>query len=409
MDYKEINELDQKYYMNTFGPRLPVAFEYGEGCTLYDVQGKAYIDFVAGIAVNSLGYNHPALKKAVMDQAEKLFHCSNLFYIEHQARLAKVLVQNSCGDRVFIANSGAEANEGAIKLARKYFYSKNLQRYEIITTINSFHGRTMATLAATGQEKYQKPFRPMPAGFVHVPFNDLEAVKKTITDKTCAIMVEPIQGEGGVIEAAPEYIHGLRKICDQEGILLIFDEVQTGLGRTGKLFGYQQYDVEPDIFTLAKGLGGGIPIGAVVAKEFVASSMEPGDHGTTFGGNPLACSAALAVLNTVLEDGFMETVANVAGYFKKRLTKLRDKYPFIKEVRGKGLMLGMELDQRVSGKEMVLNMLGKGFIINCAGGNTLRFVPPLIIQQDHIDKLISALKEEFIDISTSKGWESDHA
>ncbi|MFY9295722.1 MAG: acetylornithine transaminase [Caldicoprobacterales bacterium] len=395
MDYKEVKELDEKYYFNTFGSRLPVSFEYGEGCTLYDSQGKKYTDFVAGIAVNTLGYNHPALVEAITSQSEKLLHCSNLFYIKAQAQLAKLLVENSCGDKVFLCNSGAEANEGAIKLARKYFYSKNLYKYEIITTLNSFHGRTMATLAATGQEKYQKPFEPLPTGFVHVPFNDIEAVENAISYKTCAVMVEPIQGEGGVIPATAEYMQALRKLCDDRGILLIFDEVQTGIGRTGKLFGYEQYGIEPDIFTLAKGLGGGIPIGAIVAKAFVASAMEPGDHGTTFGGNPLACTAALAVLSTILEEGILETVKDKGEYFTDQLIKLKNKFSFIKEVRGKGLMLGVELDEEVSGKEIVLDMLNRGFIINCAGNNTLRFVPPLIIQKDHIDDLVENLEKSF--------------
>ncbi|MFY9426187.1 MAG: acetylornithine transaminase [Caldicoprobacterales bacterium] len=395
MDYKEVKELDEKYYFNTFGSRLPVSFEYGEGCTLYDSQGKKYTDFVAGIAVNTLGYNHPALVEAITSQSEKLLHCSNLFYIKAQAQLAKLLVENSCGDKVFLCNSGAEANEGAIKLARKYFYSKNLYKYEIITTLNSFHGRTMATLAATGQEKYQKPFEPLPTGFVHVPFNDIKAVENAISYKTCAVMVEPIQGEGGVIPATAEYMQALRKLCDDRGILLIFDEVQTGIGRTGKLFGYEQYGIEPDIFTLAKGLGGGIPIGAIVAKAFVASAMEPGDHGTTFGGNPLACTAALAVLSTILEEGILETVKDKGEYFTDQLIKLKNKFSFIKEVRGKGLMLGVELDEEVSGKEIVLDMLNRGFIINCAGNNTLRFVPPLIIQNDHIDDLVENLEKSF--------------
>jgi len=392
MDYKKVKELDEKYYFNTFGSRLPVSFEYGDGCTLYDSQGKKYRDFVAGIAVNTLGYNHPALREAIVKQSAKLLHCSNLFYIEPQAKLAKMLVENSCGDKVFLCNSGAEANEGAIKLARKYFYSKNLYKYEIITTLNSFHGRTMATLAATGQEKYQKPFEPLPTGFVHVPFNDIEAVEKAISYRTCAVMVEPIQGEGGVVPATFEYMKTLRKLCDDKGILLIFDEVQTGIGRTGKLFGYEHYGVEPDIFTLAKGLGGGVPIGAVVAKDFVASAMEPGDHGTTFGGNPLACAAALAVLSTVLKEGFLANVKDVGEYFKNQLIQLKKKFPFIKEVRGKGLMLAMELDNALSGKELVLDMLDRGFIINCTGNNTLRFVPPLIIQKEDIDALIENLK-----------------
>lgn len=401
MDYKEIKELDEKYYFNTFGSRLPVAFEWGEGATLYDSQGQKYMDFVAGIAVNTLGYNHPALKEAIAKQVEKLLHCSNLFYIESQAQLAKTLVENSCGDKVFLCNSGAEANEGAIKLARKYFYSKNLYKYEIITTLNSFHGRTMATLAATGQEKYQKPFEPMPTGFVHVPFNDIEAVEKAVSYKTCAVMVEPIQGEGGVIPATAQYMKALRKLCDDKGILLIFDEVQTGIGRTGKLFGYEHYDVEPDIFTLAKGLGGGVPIGAVVAKDFVASAMEPGDHGSTFGGNPLACSAALAVLSSVLKEGFLENVKAVGEYFTSKLLELKEKFPFIREVRGKGLMLGMELENTISGKKVVLDMLHKGFIINCTGNNTLRFVPPLIIEKEDIDALVENLKNSLVKESSN--------
>lgn len=401
MDYKEIKELDEKYYFNTFGSRLPVAFEYGEGCTLYDNQGQKYMDFVAGIAVNTLGYNHPALKEAIAKQAKKLLHCSNLFYIESQAQLAKLLVENSCGDKVFLCNSGAEANEGAIKLARKYFYAKNLYKYEIITTLNSFHGRTMATLAATGQEKYQKPFEPMPTGFVHVPFNDIEAVEKAVSYKTCAVMVEPIQGEGGVIPATAQYMKALRKLCDDKGILLIFDEVQTGIGRTGKLFGYEHYDVEPDIFTLAKGLGGGVPIGAVVAKDFVASAMEPGDHGSTFGGNPLACSAALAVLSSVLKEGFLENVKAVGEYFTSKLLELKEKFPFIREVRGKGLMLGMELENTISGKKVVLDMLHKGFIINCTGNNTLRFVPPLIIEKEDIDSLVENLEISLVKESSN--------
>lgn len=401
MDYKEIKELDEKYYFNTFGSRLPVAFEYGEGCTLYDNQGQKYMDFVAGIAVNTLGYNHPALKEVIAKQAKKLLHCSNLFYIESQAQLAKTLVENSCGDKVFLCNSGAEANEGAIKLARKYFYAKNLYKYEIITTLNSFHGRTMATLAATGQEKYQKPFEPLPTGFVHVPFNDIEAVEKAVSYKTCAVMVEPIQGEGGVIPATAQYMKALRKLCDDKGILLIFDEVQTGIGRTGKLFGYEHYDVEPDIFTLAKGLGGGVPIGAVVAKDFVASAMEPGDHGSTFGGNPLACSAALAVMSTVLKEGFLENVKAVGEYFTSKLLELKEKFPFIREVRGKGLMLGMELENTISGKKVVLDMLHKGFIINCTGNNTLRFVPPLIIEKEDIDALVENLKNSLVKESSN--------
>ncbi|MFO7153561.1 MAG: acetylornithine transaminase [Caldicoprobacter oshimai] len=395
MDTQKIIALDKKYYMNTFGERIPIVFEYGQQSTLYDKEGKAYTDFVAGIAVNVLGYGHPALVEAITSQAKKLIHCSNLFYIEAQAQLAKLLVENSCGDRVFFANSGAEANEGAIKLARKYFRDKGMNKYEIITAVNSFHGRTLATLAATGQEKYQKPFVPMPAGFKSVPYNDLEAVRNAITDSTCAVMIELIQGEGGVIEATHEYVKGLEQLCSERGILLILDEVQTGIGRTGKLFAYQHFDIQPDIITLAKGLGGGVPIGAIIAKESVASAFEPGSHGSTFGGNPLACSASIAVLTTLLQEGLIERCAEVGNYFKQKLNALKDRYHFIKDVRGKGLMLGMELDPSVPGKEVVNAALSEGYIINCAGHNTLRFVPPLVITKQEIDGLVDTLDKIF--------------
>jgi acetylornithine aminotransferase/acetylornithine/N-succinyldiaminopimelate aminotransferase len=402
MNTQEIIAMDKKYYMNTFGDRIPVVFEYGKGSTLYDKQGNAYIDFLAGIAVNVLGYGHPALIEAITAQAQKLIHCSNLFYIESQAKLAKLLVENSCGHKVFFANSGAEANEGAIKLARKYFRDKKINKYEIITAINSFHGRTLATLAATGQEKYQKPFIPMPTGFKSVPYNNLEAVSNAITETTCAIMVELIQGEGGVIEATYEYVKGLEQLCREKDILLILDEVQTGMGRTGKLFAYQHFDIQPDIITLAKGLGGGVPIGAIIAKENIASTFDPGSHGSTFGGNPLACSAAIAVLTTLLQDGLIDRCAKLGVYFKQKLNNLKDKYNFINDVRGKGLMLGIELTSSISGKEVVKAVLSKGFIINCAGHNTLRFVPPLVITQHEIDSLIEALDCIFKGISEIK-------
>ncbi len=395
LSFEEIQALDQEYYLNCFGTRLPAVFEYGEGSTLYDREGKAYLDFLAGIAVNILGYGHPAILNAIETQSKKLLHCSNFFYIKSQSFLAKALVENSCGDKAFFCNSGAEANEGAIKLARKYFYAKGKHKYEIITTLNSFHGRTMATLSATGQEKYQKPFEPMPTGFVHVPYNDINAIKKAINYSTCAVMVEPIQGEGGIVEANLDYMKELKELCDKKDILLIFDEVQTGIGRTGKLFGYQHYDIEPDIFTLAKGLGGGIPIGAVVAKDEIASAIEPGDHGTTFGGNPLATSVGLAVLSTIIEDEFLEKVEEKAAFFKGRLLDLKNSYSFIKDIRGKGLMLGLELNSSIEGKDVVLDMLNRGFIINCTGDNTLRFVPPLIIEKQEIERFINGLDQSF--------------
>ncbi len=395
MTLNNIMQADKDYHMNTFGDRTPVSFTHGEGSVLFDGMGNAYVDFLAGIAVNSLGYNHPKLTEAIVTQSRKLLHCSNLFYIEPQARLAKLLVEHSCGDKVFFCNSGAEANEGAIKLVRKFFNKQGLHKYEITSVFNSFHGRTLATIAATGQEKYQKPFEPMPKGFMHVPYNDLAAVEEAVTENTAAVMVEVIQGEGGVVEGTVEYLQGLQDLCKKNGLLLIIDEVQTGIGRTGKLFGYEHYGIEPDIFTLAKGLGGGVPIGAIIAKGPAAQAFEPGDHGTTFGGNPLACSAGLVVMETVLEEGFLSDVEFKGQLFKKGLTELKNDFAFIKDVRGKGLMLGLELEERISGKEIVRKMLDKGFVINCAGLNTLRFVPPLVITEKQIQKLIEALYYTF--------------
>lgn len=391
VDLSEIIAADKRYYMNTFGERMPVAFEHGKGCVLYDKNGKAYIDFVAGIAVNALGYAHPALIDAITEQAKKLIHCSNLYYIENQAKLAQMLAENTCGDKVFFGNSGAEANEGAIKLARKYFYNKGQERYEIITAKASFHGRTLATLAATGQDKYHKPFEPMPAGFINIPFNDLEAVESAISSTTAAIMVEPIQGEGGVFVADNSYMKGLRKLCDENDLLLIFDEIQTGLGRTGKFFAYEHYGIEPDIFTSAKALGGGIPLGAVIAKEQVAAAFEPGDHGSTFGGGPLACAAGMAVVQTILDEQLSDYAAQTGQYFFDCLKQLHAEYGFITDVRGKGLMLGMELDQSINGKDIVKAAFCNGFLINCAAHNTLRFIPPLIITKNEIDMLIEML------------------
>ena len=307
MKLNEIIEMDKKYFMNTFGNRTPVCFEYGKGINLWDTDGKMYYDFLAGIAVSALGHSNPKLVNAIKTQAEKLIHCSSLYYIEPQAKLAKVIVENSCADKVFFANSGAEANEGAIKLARIYFGKKGKPgKFEIITLDKSFHGRTLATIAATGQDKYQKPYSPLTPSFSKVPINDLKALEKEITDATCAVMIEPIQGESGVNLTNIEYMMGVRKLCDEKGVLLIFDEVQCGLGRTGKLFGYQHFGIEPDIFTLAKALGGGFPIGALCAKDHVASAFEPGDHGSTFGGNPLACAAGLAVMDVILNEKLVE-------------------------------------------------------------------------------------------------------
>lgn len=394
----EIMEMDSKYYMNTFGPRTPVCFEYGKGMKLYDTEGKEYYDFLGGIAVNVLGHGHPVLVEAICSQASKVIHTSSLYYIEPQAKLAKMLVENSCAERVFFANSGAEANEGAIKLAKIYFKKKNMpDKYGIITIKNSFHGRTLTTVAATGQEKYQKPYEPLIPGFKHVPLNDIEALKSAITDEVCAIMLEPVQGESGVHPADIEYMKAVRQLCDEKGLLLIFDEVQTGIGRTGKLFGYEHFGVEPDIFTLAKALGGGVPIGAVCAKEFVAKAFEPGDHGSTFGGNPLACAAGLAVLETIIKEDLVSKASQTGDYFKKLLAKLSEKHGNIAEIRGIGLMIGIEFsDNRAV--EIKNRLFDKGFIVGSVGKSVLRLLPPLIIKNEDVDAFICALNDILAEI-----------
>lgn len=394
MNLEQIIELDKSCYMNVFGSRTPVCFEYGKGSTLYDKSGKAYIDFLGGIAVNCLGYGDEGLTQAISEQAQKLIHCSNLFYIEKQTELAQKLYQLSGGYKCFFCNSGAEANEGAFKLARKYFYAQGIDRYEIISAKNSFHGRTMATIAATGQEKYQLPYAPLPVGFINVEYNSIDALKSALTPHTAAVVLETTQGESGVIEGRPEYLKAVSELCRKEGILLIVDEVQTGMGRTGTMFSFEQYNLKPDIFTLAKGLGGGVPIGAVLARPETADAFAPGDHGSTFGGNPLACAAAVYVTHR-LDENMLSQVTQKGEYLKSRLGELAKKYSFIKEVRGKGLLVGMELSQNISGKDIVAKALIKGFILNCAGHNTLRFAPPFIITKEEIDALIGALDEIF--------------
>ncbi|NLW02401.1 MAG: acetylornithine transaminase [Clostridiaceae bacterium] len=387
MRLNEIVEMDRKYYMNTFN-RAPVCFERGEGMYLWDIDGKRYTDLLAGIAVSVLGHSHSALVHAITDQASKLIHCSNLYYIESQAKLARLIAENSCADKVFFANSGAEANEGAIKLARLYFRKKGYpEKYEIITLEKSFHGRTLATLAATGQEKYHKDYCPLTPKFLSVPINDLDALEKAINPHTCAVMLEPIQGESGVNPTTHEYIRGVRELCDRKDILLIFDEVQCGLGRTGKLFGYQHYGVEPDIFTLAKGLAGGFPIGALCAKDSVASAFEPGDHGSTFGGNPLACRAGYAVLSTILNEKLCENSERMGQYLVDSLNRLKKENPLIKEVRGKGLMIGIELTKPAA-KAVNAKCLEQGFLAGIVGDSIIRLLPPLIITKQDIDEFI---------------------
>ena len=391
MTTKEIIDMGSKYVMNTYG-RLPMALVRGQGVKVWDAEGKEYLDFLSGIAVNSLGHCHPKVVEAVCRQAETLMHVSNIYWIEPQVKLAELLVENSCADKAFFCNSGAEANEAAIKLARKYAKQNyGPEKYEIITALQSFHGRTLAAITATGQPKYQKDFEPLPGGFKYVPFNDLAALKEAVGPHTCAVMLEPIQGEGGVHPADADYLQGVKEICRQNNLLLIFDEVQCGLGRTGNFLGHQLYGVEPDIFTLAKALGNGFPIGAMLAKDEVAAAFKPGDHASTFGGNPLACAAALAAMQTMLHDNVIENAAEMGEYFKQKLTVLAEKHSMIKDIRGAGLMIGVEIDGE--GSEIVNKCREKGLLINCAGSSVLRFLPPLIVQRADIDAAVDILDQ----------------
>ena len=390
MNLHEIMELDQQYYMNTFGARTPVAFEKGQGMTLTALDGGVYTDYLGGIAVNALGYGHPALTQAVVEQARRLMHCSNLYYIEKQAELAQMLVDQiggPCGlTKVFFGNSGAEANEGALKLARAYFYKQGIQRYEVISAKNSFHGRTLATVAATGQSKYQAPYHPLTPGFINVEYNSMPAILNALTGHTAAILLEVIQGEGGVIEADPEYLAQVSALCKEKGLLLIVDEVQTG-----KPLAIQHYGLKPHIVTLAKALGGGIPIGAVMAQEEVARAFVPGDHGSTFGGNPLACAAGVAVVTEIMKPGFLDNVCAMGAALKQSLESLKARHGCILDVRGKGLLLGLELDAAIDGKAIVQRMFEHRLLINCAAHNTLRFAPPLIIGEKEIQLLTDTL------------------
>ncbi len=380
-------QLADQYLMKTYR-RAPVAFASGTGMRLTDLDGKTYLDFVAGVAVNVLGHSHPALVAAIQAQAARLIHVSNLYQIPEQARVAQWLVEHSACDRVFFCNSGAEANEAAIKLARKWGKQQGAGKFEIIVAEHSFHGRTLAALAATAQPKYQQGFEPLPEGFVPVPFNDLDALRAAITEKTCAVMLEPVQGEGGVHPARPAYLQGVRRVCDQRGLALILDEIQTGIGRTGKLFAYEHFGIEPDILTLAKALGGGVPIGALLAKTRFAEAFGPGDHGATFGGNPLACAAALAVL-TAVADGLVVHAAEVGKYLVEQLEGLARTHPTITEVRGLGLMLAVEL--RTEAAPIVDAARERGLLINAVKPTTLRLVPPLIVTRADVDEAVRIL------------------
>ncbi|MFW6148323.1 MAG: aspartate aminotransferase family protein [Atribacterota bacterium] len=393
---KELIEDEGKYLIQTY-KQPEMVLDRGEGTKVWDMEGKMYYDFIGGIAVNSLGYCHPRIVDAIHKQSEKLIHCSNLFYNVPQILLARELVNNSCGDRVFFGNSGAEANEAAIKLAVKYFKEQDKEKYKIIYMKDSFHGRTIATLAATGKYKYQKDYLSLLPTFKQAIFNDLDSVKDSYDEKVAAVLVEPVQGEGGINIATVEFMEGLREFCDNKDILLIFDEIQCGLGRTGKMFAYQNYDIEPDMLTLAKPLGGGLPLGALIAKEKIASAYKPGDHGTTFGGNPVACSAAFAFLKVLEEDGLLGECQKKSKYFRGSLELLKKKYPdLIKEIRVIGLMVGLELEK--DGPKIVKKMLDEGILINCTAENVLRFLPPLIVQEEEIDYLINALDKIFKEI-----------
>ncbi len=391
MPTEELKWDADQYLMNTYA-RSPISIVRGRGSRVYDLEGREYLDFVAGIAVNVLGHGHPDLVAAIQKQAQQLLHASNLYYTEPQTKLAKMLVEHSFAKKVFFCNSGAEANEAAIKLARRYAHQKyGAERYEIITMLQSFHGRTMATLTATGQEKIQKGFEPLLPGFSYVPFNNLSAVEQAVSNKTAAILLEPIQAEGGVHVADKSYLKGLRELCSQRDILLMFDEVQTGVGRTGTLFAYEQLGVAPDVMTLGKGLGGGLPIGACLATETAAAALEPGTHASTFGGNPVSCAAGLAVLRTLLEGRVLEHGRRMGDYLAQSLQDMKNRLPIVKEARGLGLLQGMELT--VDGKSVVTDCLARGVLINCTADRVLRFVPPLIIMQADIDRLLDLLNQ----------------
>ena len=391
MTTEELISNSNRYIMNTYS-RLPVVLVRGEGVHVWDSDGKEYLDFLAGIAVCGLGHANPSVSGAICKQAETLMHVSNIYHIEPQIRLARLLVKNSFADKAFFCNSGAEANEAAIKLARKYAHENMDEgRYRIVTMKDSFHGRTLATLTATGQERFQKGFDPLPAGFGYVPFDDLPSLERAVAEDVCAVMVEAIQGEGGIKVPSDGYLEGVRKICDDRGILLILDEVQTGMGRTGDLFAYEASGVRPDIMTLAKALGNGFPVGAMLATDKVAASFTPGSHASTFGGNPLAMAAGISVMEALLHGGVLDNCRKMGDYFREKLDELKKKHAFIKEVRGRGLILGMELS--IEGADIVNGCMNDGLLMNCTCGNVLRFVPPLIITKEDVDRAVDILDE----------------
>jgi predicted acetylornithine/succinylornithine family transaminase len=398
MMQEELIKKEAQYLANTY-TRFPIVITKGEGCWLWDLNGHRYLDFLSGIAVCGLGHGHPNVVEALTAQAKKLLHVSNLFYTEPQIKAAEMLVEHSFGDKVFFCNSGAEANEAAIKLARRYSWKKYGEgRSTIIAMENSFHGRTMATLSATGQPKFHEGFAPLHPGFVHVPFNDMNALQKHIDKKTCAVMIELIQAEGGVYVANKEYIKKARDITKKQDVLLIFDEVQTGMGRTGKFFAYEHYGVEPDVMSLAKALGNGFPVGAMVAKDAVMRAFEPGTHASTFGGNPMAASAVIATINTLLEENVIKNCTEVGKYLYNGLTALKKKFPFVVDIRGMGLIWGIEVT--VNGDEIVKEFLKEGVILNCTKGKILRLAPPLVVKKEEVDIFLEMASRIFERIKT---------
>lgn len=383
----------QQYLANTY-TRFPIVVTKGEGCWLWDLDGRRYLDFLAGIAVCSLGHVNPNVRDGVIAQANKLFHVSNLFYTEPQIKAAEILVEHSCGDKVFFCNSGAEANEAAIKLARRYSWTKYGEgRHEIIVMENSFHGRTIATVSATGQPRFHEGFMPLLEGFICVPFNRVDSVAERLSGKTCAVMLELIQAEGGIYPAKKEYVKKLRDMTANKDVLLIIDEVQTGIGRTGKFFAYEHYDIEPDIISLAKALGNGFPVGAVIGKDNVMEAFEPGTHASTFGGNPMGAAAITTTLNTLIDDGIIKHCEEIGKYLHKGLLSLKKRYPFIVDIRGMGLIWGIEIS--MDGNELVKEFLQEGVIINCTKGNILRLIPPLIVKKEEIDIFIDIANRIF--------------
>lgn len=388
MNTQEIIDIEDKYFINTFN-RVPIVLDHGEGVKVWDIDGNEYLDFLAGIAVNCLGHNHPKLVKAIQVQAEKLIHISSIYYNEPATVYAKRLVDATKFDRIFFANSGAEANEGALKLAIKYS-----GKHEVLFCGDSFHGRTFLTLSVTDHPEYSAPYvENLPKGFKKVEFGNLDSVKEAITENTAAIIIEPVQGEGGVHVADAEFYKGLNDLCKEKGVLIIVDEVQSGFGRCGALFAHELFGIDADIMTVAKGIGGGFPMAAFLAKEDVAGGFVPGDHGTTFAGSPLAGAAANAVFDVFEEENLVEHSKEMGGYFLEKLAPLKEKYDFITDVRGSGLLVGVELN--FEGADIVGKMLEEGFLINCTAGNVLRFAPPLVVKEEEIDALVEALDKVF--------------